>query len=417
MGGLSQQGSDLPTRGQTAALLSRKVGCGPATIRQKQAPTLAESRVPECHILAPRRVCQGMSLLPPHLGRHRATTAGLVSAALLVTLTGCSPGSPEPPKTPPGTVSPDASGTPTISEDAGTDSPSPDIYSVQKGATDKFGPLPLEAYMVTTTETYLLESTIDALTNQCMARFGFDPVMKTRPLEERIIIDREARNRLFGILDIAQAELTGYLPAWAVEANTSLPEKRGTTSAQEAVTVFVLTGVGDDQDAASADQTGADQTKSPGEIDGQPVPPNGCFGEARGKVYGTSTRAMHFVFAHDLAVAAWQEAQADPRVVKADEEWQKCMRDRGFTVGPLWGKENAARFLGLPEESRPSEEERKMAVSDIECKQAVNYASIYFDTLVERERQAIEDNQLALAEERTGIDKALDRANQLAKEA
>ncbi len=31
--------------------------------------------------------------------------------------------------------------------------------------------------------------------------------------------------------------------------------------------------------------------------------------------------------------------------------------------------------------------------------------------------KAIEDNQLALAEERTGIDKALERANQLAKEA
>lgn len=327
----------------------------------------------------------------------------LAGALALAAIAGCSAGEPSPePSEPPvtfGGTSPDAS----ASESA--EPSEEEVWSLQRNATDAFGPLPLEAYEPSVAEDYLLTTTADALADECMAEFGFESRSSSRPLEELEIEHREGRNRLFGVIDVEQARETGYLPAYIVAANT---RHASDTSAPDPAHEFVYTGLPEGITSPE------DQTESPGEVDGKAIPPNGCLGQAREQVYGSSTTMMHFVFADDLDTGAWFDAQVDQRVVAAEQAWVACMRERGFSVNSMWNDDSL--FLDVPDEERPTEEERQMAVADAECNLDVGYAEVYYEVLVEYENQAIEDNQLALTEEREELDRTLAHANELAKD-
>lgn len=320
---------------------------------------------------------------------------------------GCSAGglpAPQEPSAPglPPSTSPDqpvTTGASTAPEESSAGS---DVLEIQRNATDAFGPLPLEAFGQTRAERYVMETTIDALADDCMKEFGFAPSAAPESLEVVEIEERESRNRLFGIIDVDQARVSGYLPAWVVRSNA-----RGTEEPADPAYVFVLTGKRDGD-------SNEDQTTSPGEVGGKAIPPNGCLGAAREKVYGTNSEMMPFLFQPTLAKEMWLEAQQDKRVLDAESQWKECMGARGFPRDSMWNTDN--EFLDIPEDERPTDTEILAAVADAECNLAADYASTYYEVLVELENQAIEDNQLALVEERQEIEAALARANDLARE-
>lgn len=295
-----------------------------------------------------------------------------------------------------------ATGQPSASTSASPGAVDPDPYALQRTAKDAFGPLPLEAYEPTTAEKYLLDSAVSALADECMAGFGFPAEGGHGTLEDAEISHREARNRLFGVIDVEQARLTGYLPAWVVVSGSH--EKAGDLSEARD---FVHTG-------AKPGDTPADQTASPGEVDGRAIPPNGCVGEARVQVYGSNTRAMHFILAADLSRSVWDRSVADATARATEQRWKECLAQAGFQKEDMWSWDD--RFDHIPESQRPNDEERRMAVADATCNNEVGYSQTLYKIEVEGEKEAIEKNQLALNEERAALDQALARANDLTKE-
>lgn len=94
----------------------------------------------------------------------------------------------------------------------------------------------------------------------------------------------------------------------------------------------------------------------------------------------------------------------DSRVVEVTREWSDCMADAGFDYGdpfdasgdPRWGGDDA---------DRPTPAEVEVAVADVECKRAVNWAGIllavetgYQTRLLAEERELIETYQEQVAE-------------------
>lgn len=317
-------------------------------------------------------------------------------------LAGCA--SSEPPPTggathgAPSTPSPSG----TVSSPANGSTADPDVYAVQRAAEDAFGPLPLEAYQPTVAEQYLLDSVVGQLADECMAGFGFRPTPQGSSLADLEIAHREARNRLFGTVDVEQARLTGYLPAYVVHSGAR--ERSAQPSEAE---YFVYTG-----ERATVTVPLGDQTGSPGDVDGKPVPANGCLGEARRHVYGSNTSMAHFVLAHDLERGTWEVTQTAPEVRKADEAWQSCMAAAGFETEPMWQQRD--RFAHIPESERPNDEERRRAVADATCNREANYVAVFYEALRVAEMEVIEQNVLALIEERALLDETLARANALA---
>lgn len=287
----------------------------------------------------------------------------LLGTAGIGALVGCSAVQGPAPAPSPSDVLPSPSVSVVETSDSGEEKGADDLFSVQRNATDAFGPLPLEAFRPTIAENYLLDSAVYALVDECMAEFGFPPMAAdvVGNFEEQVIIERESRNRLFGIVDVDQAAVSGYLPAWVLVSNKQDREKalgRGEFSESSTAQEFVRTGLkpGDGPD---------DQTASPGEIDGKEVPPNGCVGQAREQVYETNTIMARFTFGQDLHLSVWDEAAVDPRTVAVDKKWQTCMADAGFQMGAKWDWDD--RFTGIPETERPTEEERRQAVADATC--------------------------------------------------
>lgn len=324
----------------------------------------------------------------------------LAVISLAVGAVGCTGGpGPAPEPTAPPSPSDEAS----VATSAATDNAA-DPFAIQRNAKDLFAPLPLDAYRLTTAERYQLDSAIKVLVDRCMADFGFPPGEELRPLEELVIDEREARNRLYGLTDVEQAKVTGLLPASVLASNSRPKEKEDPTK------IFVLLG---SKDGESVE----DQTESPGEIDGKAIPPNGCLGDARKKIYGTNSTMINFVVAGDLTFAVSEKAGADPKVVAAEKNWVSCMAGRGYSVqGMKDDTERDKATAGLKEEERPTKEEIQLAVAEAECNNEVGYHTVANQVNVELQNKAIEEHQLALTEERQRIDDVLAKANEVLKE-
>lgn len=326
----------------------------------------------------------------------------LAVISLVVGVAGCTGGpGPAPGSTSPPLSSPsDASASTSAAEGSNADP-----FAIQRNTTDLFGPLPLDAYMLNTAERYQLNLAVQALTNRCMADFGFPPEEASESLEELIIVDRESKNRRYGIADVEQAKVSGLLPAHVVWSLSREGEKKG-----DPARLLVELGTTDGQPME-------DQTASPGEVDGKAIPPNGCLGDAREIIFGTNTTYAHFTLADDLENATAEEAAADSRVVAVENEWVSCMAGRGYRyLGMRDDTEREKSYSGLKEQERPTTAEIQLAVAEAECSNQVGYPTAAYQVELELQHKIIEENQLALTEERKAIDEALVKDNEFLKE-
>lgn len=260
--------------------------------------------------------------------------------------------------------------------------------------------------MLTTAERYQLDSAVQVLVNRCMADFGFPPEDMPDSLEELIIVDRESRNRRYGSTDVRQAEVSGLLPAHVAWSHQRNKKKGQGDPARLLVELGSANGLPQE-----------DQVESPGEVDGKAIPPNGCLGNAREKIYGTNTVVAHFVLADDLENVTAAEAATDSRVASVEKEWLSCMNGRGYSyLGLRDDTEREKVSAGLKEEERPTAAEIQLAVAEAECNNEVGYPNAAYQVEVELQNKAIEENQLALTAERDSMDKALAKANEVLKE-
>ncbi|GAA4057452.1 hypothetical protein GCM10023065_02870 [Microbacterium laevaniformans] len=176
----------------------------------------------------------------------------------------------------------------------------------------------------------------------CMARFGesFDVPPQTVPAESHDY------DRLFGVLDLAQAQSTGY----HVVGDEILESGEGAGIAEK--------------DASSLDERALDIAMGDGsdrEINGQTVPAGGCISEARSITGddGSSQALLESTVAYGL-----RQSDRDPRVLAAFRSWSECMKANGFTY------ETPAAAINDPKwaTSKASAAEIQVAASDVNCK-------------------------------------------------
>ncbi|WP_343994334.1 hypothetical protein [Nocardioides dubius] len=284
------------------------------------------------------------------------------------------PGPEQPPSTPAGSVS---------SQDGGVQPP-------QKS--------PLSAYMLQGSELFTVQAAEDLLAGDCLKRFGFEPVERSLDLDAVMAEQRMADTRLYGITDSSEAARHGYQPASLADPADDSPS---TSPSYD----FVFSG--DPNGGVAVPENGAELT-SPGEFGGLEIPAGGCLGEAREKLWGTASARVKDDFAQGLRITAYEKSMADPRVQSLFAEWSECLGRRGFNYATPLDPE-FGRDAGAP----ASEAEIATAVADIACKEKTSLVSRWNKVDVAYQRQAIEDNQLQLTEDRETIRAGLQRATKV----
>jgi hypothetical protein len=253
---------------------------------------------------------------------------------------------------------------------------------------------PIQAFVIQAADFYTLQTAEDALSAQCMTRFGFQPQVEERNREGMIANQRESEGRLYGITDEGVARVSGYMPS---ERMMAQPEDKAPPSDSY---LFVL--LGQDPNNLSPNP---DSSKSPGKVGGIEIPPGGCLGEARVKIWGTADSQVPDQFARQLKNDAYFAAVDDPAVKKAISDWSRCMAKSGYSYGSPLDTE-FDRELG----STPSETEISTAVADVQCKKKTDLVNRWNARNVAHQISLIEKNQLALNELRKNIDLAIAKA-------
>ncbi|WP_307127901.1 hypothetical protein [Streptomyces sp. B1I3] len=228
---------------------------------------------------------------------------------------------------------------------------------------------PLDEYQASEKEQETSDRAQAALTKQCMKRLGFEyaPPEKTAASMDR----RHAG--VFGILDMEIAARYGY----GRKVETSL-QGAGTSLQSEAERV-ALAGAKDlaledlPMSQEEADKRGGSEQK----INGRRVPVGGCTRESFLKLYARTPDSVDLLYVFNLQRDAESAALNDSRIKNVNKLWSACMKKHGFVANdPM----KAATQLGFDdEETASSPRAITIAKKDVECKQNINLAGIYFN--------------------------------------
>jgi len=251
----------------------------------------------------------------------------------------------------------------------------------------------LDAYRRSPRDWSLLGKAYDRQIDVCLAGFGFPAGPASADESSQVAVDAEARSRLYGVSDAALVKAYGYGLSTQAQHET---QHLDISAAEE----FVLTGM-------KQGQPPANPAVSPGEAGGKAIPPGGCAGQARKTIYGTTSTQDTFTLAGNLATDAWQRSRSDQRVAKVIADWSACMAGKGYSYpDPLTAAGAFARDGG----TTPPAKEVQTSVADVACKEQTSLVSLWHDVDAEYEQKAIEENQLALNEQKSQLQQALARA-------
>jgi hypothetical protein len=247
---------------------------------------------------------------------------------------------------------------------------------------------PLDAYAETAENIFLTMEAEKALITECMKDFGFDMSYPPVSRERATAQEAEGRSRYYGITDLLAAQKYGY------HLNPQLNAPKPQSPSESGSHNFVLAGQKPGQDLSSIPDVA---TTSPGKHRGKEIPPGGCTGAARTKLYGKATMTAQYKLAKRLQAEAFFSAQGDPRVVSYFADWSRCMRKTGYNYSaPLKVAEEGRFNVGSPTVSAT---EIQTAVTDVKCKESTGLIAKWHKVWSEYEKKALEKNQLVLKEE------------------
>jgi hypothetical protein len=225
-------------------------------------------------------------------------------------------------------------------------------------------PLPLDAYSPSYEQMAAAVELRLTIEGSCMRRLGFPGFLAdldSNYVRDTVRAFNEFDSRLWGISSAAQADEYGYhLPPWA-SADNSADDLGNLTPAGR----YALYG-------SSPTPVSTAQTKG--------VPAGGCLGFAERKVSGDkiSSVAAAAPLVASLSTDSFNDAEADPRVVRVFAEWSTCMRAQGYKYASPF---STSFNLSGP----PTPVEIKTAKADISCKARTNLLSVAYS--VQRDYQ------------------------------
>ncbi|MCK9895322.1 hypothetical protein [Frankia sp. AgB32] len=225
--------------------------------------------------------------------------------------------------------------------------------------------LPLDRYLLTPHDADLVARAHRVLLRRCEQRFGI-----TGPPEPPATAGpRTLNERRYGITDRALAATAGF----RVSANGPVTVPKPTEPADPR-TLDVLSGEGRRV------------------VDGQPVPPGGCSGEAKRRLGAGAPAGADRFLAERLSRDSYFRAESDRRVQAAMRAWSICMQEHGFTYPTPLAAAADPRFRAGP----VTPTEIATATTDIDCKARANLVGVWSTLEADLQRPAIATHRDAL---------------------
>jgi hypothetical protein len=239
------------------------------------------------------------------------------------------------------------------------------------------------------------------LAQVCMKNLGFDflPTLTTAVIAQSNKTEQEFKTRLYGISDPTAATTYGYhLPTW-------------TNGHMDGQTLSQL----------PSDEQAALEGRGSKTYDGKAVPAGGCLGQSAdllrqagvgtdGPAGGSQTPA---VTPRTIEVDAFQDAQADPRVLAVNAKWSSCMASFGYHFNSPLSALGQSRWASAATAGRA---EIQTAERDVTCKLRVNLLGVEYSVQSGYEQAAIAENSQAMAIAKAQLDTEAAGLNQLMKQ-
>ncbi|MFC1431422.1 hypothetical protein ACEZDB_12290 [Streptacidiphilus sp. N1-3] len=251
----------------------------------------------------------------------------------------------------------------------------------------------MEAYEENYPQLQAIEKAVNKLTATCMAGYGFTSLPPAASGHPPASIDDSNMPRRYGLSDAAQAARFGYHLA---NDNGPIPLQYPLSDAESAVANGFI-------------RHGSTQLPVPSTYKGKAIPPGGCGGEAARKVGVTFDTTV----AGRLDQESLDRSEADPRVQAVIHRWSACMKGHGYSVDSPLDAGNLVTSGDLPAANTA---EITLAKSDVACKTATGLVSTWFTVESGIQRQEIEQNQLALDQNRQLIAQAVKNASALVEQ-
>ncbi|MFJ1708007.1 hypothetical protein [Kitasatospora sp. NPDC088346] len=210
--------------------------------------------------------------------------------------------------------------------------------------------LPIETYLFSEAETEKLAGAGAVLRKACLQRFGLDYAVSPAGPQTG---PRTFTDRRYGVTDQAEVAANGY-HLGDRDPRTHPVHPTQFSAEQQQVLTGHLPG-----------KTGADDTKF--EVNGVPVPPGGCYEEAKRGLAGSGELGPSSV-AQQANFQTFKASTSAPQVTQAFEAWSGCMRNKGYSYPSPMDAISDPRFLG----DSPTPLEIQVATADVTCKQQVD---------------------------------------------
>ncbi|RCG16798.1 hypothetical protein DQ384_40070 [Sphaerisporangium album] len=267
--------------------------------------------------------------------------------------------------------------------------PEPVIGPVLRITSDERVALPLDPYMSSMEELKVLALAQQAQAVACMRALGFTRWVDgtVRNWDEHSFLESD----FYEYLDPEKVRAEGY------------PRRKFDPELMTRIRTAP-------KRAATADEMGAFSGYAERTESGKTVPPGGCDGQARAKVYGDMRLPVD---ARSLSADSETRARTDSRVRAAVAGWRACVARDGLDYSdPFLLAEHARQPSG---DGPASDEEKRVAGIDATCQNDVNLTGIYKTVQIAIQKIQVEENRDKLIESRAIFAQRVEAARALLK--
>lgn len=227
-----------------------------------------------------------------------------------------------------------------------------------------------------------LNAATNRLVSSCMRASGFDLSFPPAPSRSVSFLERR-----YGLADRATLEINGY----SSPGRTTRSTTTGSTDLNSPEAQHALYGTGEPTTTGIiADDEGAQI--------GTVTQPGGCVGAAQRDVFGSFERYVEFNQAlstlEGMAEDSYYQTIGSDQMARVDAEWFACMQAVGLSRYRTSIDAQNTDWRATSEE--PSDEERRYAVADFDCRQSVRYEERAFDIEAGFQREHIDEFANAL---------------------
>jgi len=265
--------------------------------------------------------------------------------------------------------------------------------------------LPMDAYLFTNKDYVAVQRAQARLVGACMRRFGVaypSDIPQSSLVAGVSFPDFDNINaRRYGLVDAGAAAARGYNPQPGLVGQDDTGDasrKAGGGIELTPQVLFLLNG--------KTRPEFAQVTSMPKDVNGQPLPDDGCSGAAQQRL-AAGQQPQNMALPQILAQDTSRLAENDSRVRAAMGTWSECMKRAGYQYASSREPNN----FKWPEP--PGTTEIATATADVACKQQTNLVGIWFAVESAYQKQTIERHSQQLAALRAYIDTTARNAAQV----